>query len=193
MIDLPIDQMVKFNITPAMYFFIYCMVNGIKFPWGDEKYKKELQELLVKTGFIFVSGDTIQLRGKSLILFNIKNNKKKDVDTISTLSQWIDDWRDLWPKGHKSGNRLVKGDRNGIINKMKSFLKRYPEISKEEIFAATQNYISESTRNGSYDKYMQCADYFIEKHKVSQLSAYIEQLDVDDGDETKDSWSQTFL
>lgn len=73
---------------------------------------------------------------------------------------WIDEWLDLFPKGVKSGGKLVRSDRTGCLKKMIKFIKDY-KYSKDTIIGATRQYIEERRRDGW--KYIRCAVYIIEK------------------------------
>jgi hypothetical protein len=97
--------------------------------------------------------------------------KRKD---IPTANDWIEEYRDLYPKGVFTATRSVKGDKQGCLKKMNTFLKQNPEATKEQIIAATTLYIQKSKANG-FDR-MTCADYFIEKNGVSMLSSYLEMI-----------------
>jgi hypothetical protein len=78
----------------------------------------------------------------------------------------------------------VRGDKQGVLKKMETFCKEYPQYSKSQIFEATRLYIFEKSRD--HYRFMTCADYFIAKginrsSKTSLLAALLEDLD---GDET---------
>lgn len=82
---------------------------------------------------------------------------------------WIDNWLNLFPKGIKSGGKLVRSDRAGCIKKMQKFLKenKYPPSL---ILEATEEYIREFEQRNFM--YMLCATYFIDRQGVgSELAA----------------------
>ena len=58
---------------------------------------------------------------------------------------------------------------------MKKFIKNHKEVTKEQIFKATELYVEEKKRVRY--AYMRIADYFIEKDGGSLLESYVEQLD----------------
>lgn len=84
--------------------------------------------------------------------------------TLQLVEDWIDEWRDLFPKGRNGGNRPYKGERQNCINKMKWFVSNF-NISKEDIFNVTKQYIKSVTDPA----YISCADYFIVKDNISKL------------------------
>jgi hypothetical protein len=109
-------------------------------------------------------------------------------DAISDdVESWIDEWIDIFPRGVKSGGRLIRSDKPSCIRKMKVFLREY-EYTKEIILQATRNYI-ESKRNDNF-AYTRCAVYFIFRvdtsraDKVSDLASWCDQA-LHEGNEPK--------
>lgn len=90
------------------------------------------------------------------------------------VEEWIDEWIDLFPKGVKSGGYLVRSDRGSCLNKMKKFIKSYPEYDKEIIMRATKDYVN-YYRMKQWN-YMQVAHYFISKNEVSNLASNCEDI-----------------
>ena len=139
---------------------------------------------LSKLGYLvrIKSNGTFKLtpKGRRIIENCIQSNFEKSL-TTPTLSNkaefetFCNTYRELFPKGIKSGNRSVRGDKVGVEAKMKSFLIKYPEFSKELILKATTKYIKE-LKNTGY-AYMTCADYLIEKDRNSQLAALCDEYD----------------
>lgn len=89
------------------------------------------------------------------------------------VEDWIDEWYELWPKGVKSGGYLVRSDKTGCLNKMKSFIKNY-KFDKEIIIRATKDYINH-LRMSNF-AYIQIAHYFISKNNSSNLAAACEDV-----------------
>ena len=75
----------------------------------------------------------------------------------------------------KTAGYTVRGTRGGCVKKMKKFMKEHKNVTKDQIFKATELYVEEK-RRVRY-AYMRIADYFIEKDGGSLLEGYIEQLD----------------
>lgn len=80
---------------------------------------------------------------------------------------WIDDYRSMF-RGIKPG---AMGDRQGVIKKMKKFLKQN-SYTTQQILAATNWYITNTD-----PRYVQKAHYFIEKNGSSTLGATLEEAD----------------
>lgn len=96
----------------------------------------------------------------------------KDKEKLSI--GWIQEYRDLFPIGVKSGGFPVRGDLKGCTKKMERFLEDYPEYDKEIILKATKSYVDKK-RLENY-AYMQLAHYFIKKDDISSLAAECENL-----------------
>lgn len=127
-----------------------------------ERFNSELGEVRIR---LWITDDH---KATAIEIEGIKQPVKR------TAEEWIEDYRNKFPKGILTGNRPVRGDKQGCLKKMNAFLKANPEITKEQIFAATDLYVQKSKANG-YDR-MTCADYFIEKNGASMLSSYLETL-----------------
>lgn len=97
------------------------------------------------------------------------------------VESWITDWIELFPKGVKSGGKLLRSDKVGCLKKMRQFVKDY-KYSKDLIFEATNNYLNEREKDGF--KYCKSATYLIDKKgEGSELAALIEDLK-DSGEES---------
>lgn len=90
------------------------------------------------------------------------------------VEDWIDTWYNLFPKGIKSGGYLVRSDKNGCTNKMKKFIKKYPEFNKEIILKATHDYL-QYYRMKNWN-YVSLAHYLIDKNGMSILSGQCELI-----------------
>lgn len=136
--------------------------------------RRDILESLVEKGYILIESGKIYLRKKTIDIFgefkSLKENKIEE--EFNDLDIFIDEYRNLWPRGIKSGGRLVKGDKNGCKSKMEKFIKANPSITKSEILNAARAYLDSKQRD-RYQKTI-CADYFIEKGGTSQLSSWIE-------------------
>lgn len=118
----------------------------------------------------FIESETeLKFTDKAHALINDKSltPKKSEVD-------WVDEFRDLWPAGQFSGGYRIKGDRRACQEKLKQFLKDYPEYDKDTILAATKRYLERKERENW--QFVQLAHYFISKNKVSTLATECEAL-----------------
>lgn len=155
----------RHNLSPTLYFFLVSLYTGRQYLW-DIPHTNLL--VLERDGWIKIGPEGPVIRSK------FKTSFSKYL-TSQGVEEWINDWRHIWPAGVKTGNRLVRGDKQGCVKKMKKFLKENPEYSKQDVFDAARVYIFEALRQRS-DKII-CADYFIEKNGSSQLSAYLEDTE----------------
>lgn len=90
------------------------------------------------------------------------------------VKDWIDEWLDLFPKGVRSGGKLIRSDKKTCLSKMEKFIKEY-KYSKDVILNATLMYLSEREREDY--QYTKCATYFISKqHEGSELASWCDQV-----------------
>lgn len=98
-----------------------------------------------------------------------------------TVLEWINDFREIFPKGIRSGGLPVRGDKQSCLKKMRKFVKEYPEYDKDLILKATKNYVDNKARE-QYN-YMQTAHYFIYKQNMSTLASECENILENDEDQ----------
>jgi hypothetical protein len=85
------------------------------------------------------------------------------------LEDWFDEWMELWPKGVKTGGKLIRSDKKDCLDKMKKFIKKYNH-SSETIISVTKEYLDEFSRQNY--QYIKSATYFIDKRgEGSELAA----------------------
>jgi hypothetical protein len=170
-ITINLDLIKDNNLTPHLYIFLLFLEEGRRYPWPLNK--SELEYLQTES-WIKLSTEGIKIRPKFNLFFPGKHPIKVLKQEDKVVEDWIDSWRDIFPIGVKSGGRLVRGDKQGVLKKMKQFVKQNPKISVEDIFKATKLYVLEK-RNSNW-QFMICADYFISKDNTSMLSAWIENI-----------------
>jgi hypothetical protein len=129
----------------------------------------------IKGEFIYthqaVTSETIAVAGVS------EEQLAKPVNN-DDVEVWIDEWIDIFPRGVKSGGRLLRGDKISCLRKMKMFLKEYP-YKRDTILEATRKYINSKREEGF--QYTRCAVYFIYRidssrsDKISDLATWCEQ------------------
>jgi len=154
-------------MSPSMYAYLYSIYYGIDYELANEQVKSAMNLALQKLGYIKIAAEGIVLRNSCKDLFD-------EVVTDEGVNSWIEEWRDLFPKGVKSGNRPVRGERRGVLTKMKAFIKNHPEVTKDLIFEATRQYVFDASVKGY--QFIICADYFIDKNNSSVLAATIEDI-----------------
>ena len=111
----------------------------------------------------------------------------KEVDNVSKLNagnirhfikEILNQYRFIFSKnkegkvGLKSG---AMGDANAIIDKMVRWFKKTGfQYSWEDVLRTAEYYIDQERKNNNY-QYLQRADYFIEKDRISRLSSLIDE------------------
>lgn len=122
---------------------------------------------LLNRGYIVREGKEVIFTEKAEKLVKIEEAVELTASSTSVES-WIEDYRNLFPRGINSGGLPVRGDRKSCIKKMTSFMKAYPEYDKNLILRATENYVNKKELDAY--KYMQTAHYFISKNGASNLA-----------------------
>lgn len=169
-LQIDLKKLVEHNLTPNEFVFLVFLNENREIYY---KLSKEAIDKLVFDSWIRISDNNFILRPKFNSIFN-ESIKTKEIILDKVVENWIDSWRELFPSGVKSGGRPVRGDKQGVLKKMKKFVKQNPNIPINTIFKATKNYvISKKLDNWNF---MTCADYFIEKNNISLLSSFIEDL-----------------
>lgn len=168
-IFVSLTDLEELNLTPSLYCYLATLYFKQEYNLVSESLKVRMSEKLEQLGYLKVTEDGPILRKKCDTMF------QKGVPSEESVVEWIDEWRDLFPKGVKSGNRPVRGDKKGVHTKMKIFVKQNPKVTKEQIIDATRQYVFDS--NLKAYKFMICADYFINKNGSSMLGAMIEDVE----------------
>ena len=161
-ITINLTKLEKLELTPTLFTYLATLYYKEPYKLTDDSEKEVMEHILQERGYLKILPD-------NEILLRESCNKLFD-----DVTKWIDEWREIFTKGIKSGNRPVKGDKAGVLKKMKTFLKENPTINKEQIFEATRQYVFELSLK-SY-QFMLCADYFINKNNSSVLGAMIEEI-----------------
>lgn len=163
-ISIDVEEASKLNLTPNAYTVLTYLYRGKDLVDFGTWVKEEL-ESLSKTSYVREIPDSDKpypyaLTGEGLNLF-------EQTDDFSTF---VEEYRNIFPKGVKSGNGTpIRGDRQSIAKKMEWFLRTYPEYSKKTILTATRLYVEQMARKGY--AYMTQADYLIKKDDASKLAA----------------------
>jgi len=95
------------------------------------------------------------------------------------VEHWISEWINIFPRGVKSGGKLVRSDEKSCLRKMKVFLREY-DYNKDTIMEATKRYV-QSKENEGYS-FMRCAVYFIYRigtsiaDKSSDLASWCDEV-----------------
>jgi hypothetical protein len=93
---------------------------------------------------------------------------------------WIEEWLDLFPRGVRSGGKLLRADSQSCLKKMEVFTKTYPAYTKDVIMEATRRYLED--RAAVNYEYTRCAVYFIYRlekqggETISDLASWCDQV-----------------
>ena len=165
--ELDIKLLVEKKLTPNSYVCLYYLVNNMICPIPLPSVSLTA---LQQRGYIKIMEGRIVARTKAMVLINPEYVYSEPVEVIE---DWIEEWRELFPAGVKTGGYYVRGSKAGCLKKMKTFLKYNKTVTKGQVMSATKLYIAESrARRFSY---MKMADYFINKDGTSMLESYLEQ------------------
>jgi hypothetical protein len=170
-VHIDTEEIFKLGMSPNSYVILAYLHSGKPLIELGHWIKEEIKTLAM-TKYLREIPDSdlpypYTLTGDGLALFEVHDD----------FNTFIDQYRNLFPKGVKSGNGTpIRGDRQGIVKKMEWFLRMYPEYSKTTIIAATKLYVDQMQRKGY--AYMTQADYFIKKDDGSKLAAMCEDFNV---------------
>jgi hypothetical protein len=124
----------------------------------------------------FIKTNSSEVTAEKIAVVGVEQLKEEITDGIES---WIEQWVDLFPRGIKSGGKLVRSDKKECARKMGFFIKEY-NYDRETIIAATKAYIESKRQEGW--TFMRCATYFIyrveesTKSKTSDLAAWCDQV-----------------
>ena len=170
-INIDSESLAEKDLSPNEYCILACIKNG--------KNPKDVFCCITDSVYINLA-DTAYLRedpfDESTYPYKLTGEGLKLFEDPSDFNAFVEEYRNLFPKGLKSGNGTpIRGDRQGVIKKMEWFLRTYPEYSKSTILAATKLFIQQMERRAYV--YMTQADYFIQKENGSKLAAMCEEFD----------------
>ena len=146
---------------------LYSYVKDIELPIGITQHERRiLLEGLEKAGMFeiedYLSGDMYPSRA-AIALFN---DKKSNLELANRL-------RLMYPAGMKDGKWSWRSTANVISSRLDDFNKMYPDITNDEIIAATERYLKRFTEEMGRSLLM----YFIWKEKggtkVSLLADFV--------------------
>ena len=146
---------------------LYSYVKDIELPIGITQHERRtLLEGLERAGMFeiedYLSGDMYPSRA-AIALFN---EKKSNLELANKL-------RLMYPAGMKDGKWSWRSTANVISSRLDDFNKMYPDITNDEIIAATERYLKRFTEEMGRSLLM----YFIWKEKggtkVSLLADFV--------------------
>ncbi|GEM_PF-2998307 len=156
------------DLMLTQYFILRCLYfnhRSLLFLVDDSDKSKRL---IIQYYELMRKGLVVESEDSNKFAFVLTDKGKKLVENIECLNkpkatsadEWIDQWLDLFPKGVKSGGKLLRSDKKSCLTKMNKFLKEY-SFSQDEIMDATKAYLDEREKDDW--KYCKCATYFISK------------------------------
>ena len=189
--EINIDNLVEHGLSPDEYVFLYYLVQN-----KPRKVNVRISSsFMEERGWVKVMEEEVVARQKAIDLFKEDNFDIRTYDEsemmLKNLEEWVGKWRELFPKGVKTGGYPVRGTKGGCEKKMKAFIKSNKSVTMSEIFKATRLYIKEKA-NERYS-YMKMADYFIDKDGGSMLSAYIERINEEGTSNTFDKQTNNLM
>ena len=183
-----------------------------------KKYNLSITEALVLIGLKYSSQEVFQKLNKERFLLDLgssifneetkyKLSRKanealscilaESTDVVAkrttNIEELADKLRDIYPNGKIfNTNYYYRGNKGDIVNKLKTFFKRYgTKYTDEQIISATQKYIN--SFNGNYT-YLKLLKYFIWKDErlkgesvQSLLADFIENESAEDA--TNNDWT----
>lgn len=109
----------------------------------------------------------------------------KDIEELAEQMKLI------FPEGKKPGtNKYWRDNKSNVVNKLKTFFKRYGHYDKEIILRATQKYVDSF---GDSKQLMRTLIYFILKDDSSDLLTIIENIDDVKSDENNELWTNSLI
>lgn len=151
---------------------LFSFISGLEIDSEEFiKFSMKKMEFIAKEGYIKLLNNTDPFN--YAILSKLEDLFVEDEPDNNDINVWIEDWRNIFPKGYSPSGYRWRGDKQGCLKKMTSFMKKNPSITKETIFKATEKYVKENKNN----TYMKLAHYFIDKEGNSTLLSVVEGLD----------------
>jgi hypothetical protein len=186
-ITIDTEVLNKHGITANDYVYL---IKGIENPKNFKNLHRssarkvlvERQFLEIQDGYVVVTEAGFKLAQKDMQ--PIETKLEVSLDNLDKLAK---EFRDLFPKGVRSGGYLVRGSESSCKTKLKRFKKKYPEFDDKTIIKATKQYVMSKQREGY--NHMKLAPYFIEKDGVSMLAAECEAL-LDNSSVEQDDWGK---
>lgn len=140
------------------------------------KNQTELEKAIVEATKYFAEVNEVHFDSmtESMVINAIRETaqfykEKYEGVEVTVQKEFIESYINLFPKGVRTGGKLVRSDKKGTEKKMKSFLKDY-KYSQEDILKATELYVSKFKTKGDYTG-MCSAVYLINKQDRGSVLA----------------------
>jgi hypothetical protein len=113
-------------------------------------------------------------------LDNIVFKKAEAIIPVNTTKDWIQEWRELFPKGNNNNTGVpYRGDKHLCLKNMIKFRKEY-DFTKDEIFNITTKALKEAEKV-NYE-YFPAAHYFVHKQNTGSRLAQLGEIHREGGD-----------
>jgi hypothetical protein len=167
-------------ILMALYHDNYAFLEQL-----DDKNKEKqimlLYQMLYRKGYIEeTQGEELEealykltKKGENFIRYAEAMSMIVDSPIVDDLETWIDEYIKIFPEPIR-GQRNLRGDRDSCLSRMKWFLKKY-KYTKEDILAATEEYINSQATTADGHKYTVTSDYFIKKGSGTDMTSKLAQ------------------
>jgi hypothetical protein len=134
-----------------------------------------------ENGTFLISAELVVCKEQAPIVLKLK--KAVIIKNKDATKEWIQEWRDLFPKGQNDNTGVsYKGDKTQCLKNMVKFRKEN-DYTKEEIFEITEKAINEAERVGYL--YFPAAHYFIHKQGTGSKLSQLGELYREGGDDAR--------
>lgn len=182
---LQIDKSIlrEYGVSVTSYLFMMILMY-----YPGTKININLTQIL-EYGFIMENDFGYFLTENGLNFINevevaIVSDKKVSNKDIEDLAEQM---KLLFPEGKKPGtNKYWRDNKANVINKLKSFFKKYGYYDSELILRATEKYVQSY---GDNNQLMRIITYFILKDDSSDLLTTIENIDSVQSDSQNELWA----
>lgn len=153
-------------------------IHSFMITYGETAYLN-FHRTLESSGIIKITGDGLKDISVRDLGLELIGQSKSD-----NIIEFAEKFKELFPKGIKSGGYPVRSSTSDIADKLRKFFKKH-KYSQEQVLEATKRYIDRKSNEGY--SFMQTAVYFIEKNGVSNLAAECDSMKEDKSEVFKDS------
>ena len=179
-VTLTLNQLFKTGLTAEEFLFLRLLEAGkgayisVYTDYLGGNINKFIESVL-ELGYVDLKNKTISPKISTLKLTEKGKKAVLSGAADEDLDEWYEEWYSLWPKGVKTGGYYIRSGKLGTKVRLKNFIQKYPNFTKEIIIKATKRYLQEQSIQGY--THTKLAHYFIEKEGVSTLAAECENLD----------------
>ena len=186
---LQIDKSIlrEYGVSVTSYLFMMILMY-----YPGTKININLTQIL-EYGFIMENDVGYFLTEDGLSFINevevaVVSDKKISNKDIELLAEQM---RLMFPEGKKQGTtKYWRDNKANVINKLKTFFKKYGHYDSELILKATQKYIDSF---GDSKQLMRTVIYFILKDDSSDLMTIIENIDEVKSDSQNELWTTKLM